>query len=203
MAQQGNLTHAGASSRIANAAPDGYTGTFCENIGYVSENARNPDPAQIIYNGWRNSSSHNACMHDTRMTVAGVGTYSDGELLWVTMEFAQVRGSTTTTKTPTPITVPVSTPKPQVAQSTDAPKAPAVEARPENYGDDPPGSTPTAAPTAEPTATPQPEGPRSSVLAEDAAASSSDPVLGPREYAALAALLLFAFGVLFLVRRRI
>jgi hypothetical protein len=144
-------------------------------------------------------------MHDTRMTVAGVGTYSDGSLLWVTMEFAQVRGSTTTTKTPTPITVPVSTPRPEVARTTEAPKAAAGEARPENYGDDPPGSTPTAAPTPDPTATPEPESARAdqAISAEDAPVSSSDPILGPREYAALAALVLFAFVVLFLVRRKV
>jgi len=195
MAQNKNLSHAGAASRIASAAPAGYTGTYCENLGYTND----PGVAGTIYSGWRNSSSHNACMHDTRMNIAGVGTYFDGDIWWVTMEFAQVRISSGSNNQPPP-RVPISTPKPQ-AQATPRPQPAApVTDKPE----DTPKATPSPIPG--PTATPEPEGSRNEVQAvseEGPSDPPDEPVLGTREYSALGALIVFAGLVLFLARRRV
>jgi hypothetical protein len=195
MAQSGNLSHGGAASRIGNAAPAGYTGTYCENLGYASSNQ---DVARTIYNGWRNSSGHNACMHDTRMNVAGVGTYKEGDIWWVTMEFAQVRGSSGSNNPPP--AAPISTPKPQ-AQETPRPQAAASVA-------DEPKDTPkeTPSPTPKPTATPEPEESRNDVQAFSEVNTSvppDEPMLGTREYASLGALIAFAGLVFFLARRRV
>jgi hypothetical protein len=195
MAQSGSLSHAGAASRIGNAAPAGYTGTYCENVGYTNR----PDVASFIYSEWRRSSTHNACMNDSRMTVAGVGTYQDGAgVWWVTMEFAQVRSSSSSNNSPP--TVPVSTPTPQ-RRAIQRPQAAAPVA---DEPDDTPEPTPS--PTPQPTDTPEPEeSPNDDVqaLAEESTDPPDEPVLGTREYSALGALLVFAGLVLFLARRRV
>lgn len=197
MAQSGNLSHGGAASRIGNAAPAGYTGTYCENLGYASANQ---DVARTIYNGWRSSSGHNACMRDGRMTVAGVGTYFDSERnwWWVTMEFAQVRRSSSSNNPPPP-TAPLSTPKPEV-QATSRPQAAAAADKPEGT------SKVTPSPTPKPTATPEPEESRNDVQAfseQNTSVPPDEPMLGTREYASLGALLAFAGFVFFLARRRV
>jgi len=203
MAQNGSLSHAGAASRIGGAAPAGYTGTYCENVGYTND----PDVAGDIYGGWRRSSSHNACMHDTRMTVAGVGVYHDKarDWYWVTMEFAQARRSSSSDNQPSQPRVPVSTPRPQAAQTTPRPVAVAsAETQPESNDDDSAESTPS--PTPKPTATPEPEESRNDVQAlgeEDSSVPPDEAMLGTREYAALGALLVFAGFVFFLARRRV
>jgi hypothetical protein len=203
IAADGNLTssdHGGAASRIGNAAPSGYTGTYCENLGYTNHH----DVAGTIYNGWRDSATHNACMHDSRMTVAGVGIYNDGQFSWVVMEFAQVRQSSSSNNPPPQPAVPVSTPRPQAPKATPRPQAAApVADEPGENEEETAQSTPSPTPTL--MATPDPEATRNDVqaLTEEAPIPPNDPVLGTREYAALGALLAFAGLVFFLARRRV
>lgn len=203
IAADGSLTssdHGGAASRIGGAAPSGYTGTYCENLGYTND----PDVASTIYGGWKRSPGHNACMHDSRMTVAGVGTHTDGKYWWVVMEFAEVRRSSGSANPPPQPAVPVTTPGPQT-QATPRPQAAAapVEEEQINAVNEPDDATPT--PTPKPTATPEPEASRDDIqgLTEETATAPSQATLGIREYAALAALLVFAGIVFFLARRRV
>jgi uncharacterized protein YkwD len=95
MAASGSLSHAGARSRVTGAAPDpsesngapddGFTGTWCENIAYVSGGSAG-DVASRIYSGWRGSSTHLHCMTDPGMSAVGMGVHFDGETWWATMD---------------------------------------------------------------------------------------------------------------------
>lgn len=94
------LSHSGALSRIRSAPPDpfeengppddGFTGTWCENLAYVSGGSAS-DVAARIYNGWRGSPTHLRCMQDSDMTAAGIGVYYDGRTWWAVMEAMEDR----------------------------------------------------------------------------------------------------------------
>jgi hypothetical protein len=98
MAAVGYWNHDGAAERVRNAAPDptesngapddGYTGTWCENVAYESGGSESTI-AQRIYDRWRSSSEHLACMSNGDMTAAGVGVYFDGTTYWATLEEAR------------------------------------------------------------------------------------------------------------------
>lgn len=155
MSSAGGLNHNGAAQRIQTAPPDptesngppddGFTGTWCENVAYVRGAPEN-EVAQRVYQGWTNSSSHNRCMNDSRMTVAGIGLYFDGnETYWATLEAAvdeTLPGSTPETPSPSP--EPAATP-----ESTDDP---AASAEPTER----PTPTPREVPTERPTPTARP-----------------------------------------------
>jgi hypothetical protein len=95
MAASGSLSHAGARARVSRAAPDpsetngapddGFTGTWCENIAYVSGDSAS-DVASRVYDGWKGSATHLHCMTDPNITATGIGVYFDGETWWATME---------------------------------------------------------------------------------------------------------------------
>jgi hypothetical protein len=93
MAQQGNLNHDDAQQRVedappdpaeANGAPDDGFNLYgwCENATYVVP--AQGDPATAIYNNWKNSPPHNACMNNTGKNVGAVGVYWDGSTYWAT-----------------------------------------------------------------------------------------------------------------------
>src|SRR5438874_11984332 len=93
MAQSGNLNHDDAQERVNNAPPDPAEGNgapddgfnlyaWCENATYVTP--AQGDPATAIYNNWKNSPPHNACMNNSGKNVGAVGIYWDGSTYWAT-----------------------------------------------------------------------------------------------------------------------
>lgn len=93
MSQTGNLNHDNADERVneappdpaeANGAPDdGFAQAgWCENATYVTP--AQGDPATAIYNNWKNSPPHAACMNNTGKNVGAVGVYFDGSTYWAT-----------------------------------------------------------------------------------------------------------------------
>ncbi len=93
MASTGNLNHDDAQERVDNAAPDPAEANgapddgfnlygWCENATYVTP--AQGDPATAIYNNWKNSPPHNACMNNTGKNVGAVGIYWDGSTYWAT-----------------------------------------------------------------------------------------------------------------------
>jgi hypothetical protein len=101
MARQGNLDHDDAQQRVEDAPPDPPEGNgapddgfdpygWCENATYVVP--AQGDPATAIYNNWKNSPPHNACMNDTGKNVGAVGVYWDGSTYWATF-VAEIDGT--------------------------------------------------------------------------------------------------------------
>jgi hypothetical protein len=127
MASDGGLNHNGAADRInradpdpteSNGAPDdGFTGTWCENVAYV-RGAPDSEVPERMYNAWRDSPSHERCMNNSEMTVAGVGMYYDSstERWWATYESAvdnTLPGTAPQTPEPTATSAPVPTERPE------------------------------------------------------------------------------------------
>jgi hypothetical protein len=127
MASDQELNHNGAAGRIGSAQPDpaepngapddGFTGTWCENVAYV-RGADDSEVPQRIYKAWQDSPSHNRCMNNSTMTVAGVGMYyeSSTNKWWATLELAEDRtlpGTTPQTAEPSPTPVPIRTEPPE------------------------------------------------------------------------------------------
>lgn len=122
MAASGHLNHDGVAKRIRGAAPDpaesngapddGFTGTLCENTASLQDpnhTLSDREIAQTIFDGWRESPSHDRCLKHIKMTAVGMGAYYDADTYkwWVTMETAEDEtppGSTVAAKTPTPAT---------------------------------------------------------------------------------------------------
>jgi len=127
MASDGGLNHNGAADRInradpdpteSNGAPDdGFTGTWCENVAFV-RGAPDSEVPERMYNAWRDSPSHERCMNNGEMTVAGVGMYYDSSTgrWWATYESAvdnTLPGTTPQTPEPTATSAPVPTERPE------------------------------------------------------------------------------------------
>jgi len=94
MAASGGLNHDGADERVANAAPDpaeangapddGFAvAAWCENVTY-STGFPESQVATKLYQQWRNSAPHQACMTNSSKNVAAVGIYYDGSTWWAT-----------------------------------------------------------------------------------------------------------------------
>ncbi|MGH2759027.1 MAG: CAP domain-containing protein [Actinomycetota bacterium] len=184
MASDQELNHTGAAGRIGAAQPDpaepngapddGFTGTWCENVAYV-RGAADGEVPQRIYNAWTDSPSHNRCMNNGTMTVAGVGMYyeSSTNKWWATLELAEDRtlpGSTPQTAEPSP-TVPIRTEPPERTEP------PLLELRTE-----PPEPTPQ--PTTSPVAT---EGSRAGVDVTSATTTVDEAVGAAAEAAVVGA----------------
>ena len=94
MAMTGGLNHDGADERVANAPPDpaeangapddGFgRAAWCENVTY-SNGFPESQVAQRLFNQWRNSAPHQACMTNSSKNVGAVGIYYDGTTWWAT-----------------------------------------------------------------------------------------------------------------------
>jgi hypothetical protein len=94
MAISGGLNHDGADERVANAQPDpaegngapddGFaTAAWCENVTY-STGFPESQVAGKLYEQWRRSAPHQACMTNSGKNVAAVGIYYDGSTWWAT-----------------------------------------------------------------------------------------------------------------------
>jgi uncharacterized protein YkwD len=94
MAISGGLNHDDADARITNAPPDppeadgapdnGFaTAAWCENVTY-SNGFPASDVAHRLYDQWRTSAPHQACMTNAGKNVAAVGIYYDGSTWWAT-----------------------------------------------------------------------------------------------------------------------
>src|SRR5438445_147581 len=92
MAMSGGLNHDGADERVANAAPDPPQGSgppdagfapaaWCENVTY-STGFPESQVATKLYQQWRNSAPHQACMTNSSKNVGAVGIYYDGSTWW-------------------------------------------------------------------------------------------------------------------------
>lgn len=236
MSQRGDLNHDGAGSRIGSAAPDpaernsapddGFSGMWCENVAYVS-GAPAEEVAQRMYAAWTESPSHNRCMNEGHMNVAGLGIYQDGKRWWATLELAVDRslpGSGSDTREAEPAPAPAqsqpaaaSAPEPAPPEPTPAP---AVEEEPVPLADLIAGLRPSAfrtvaedgkttvetyrtqipAPTTRVAASaPKPAAPR--VLAISARRAAHRHVVWPELMGTLAALVLLAEGFRRLGRR--
>jgi predicted nucleic acid-binding Zn ribbon protein len=94
MAATGGLNHDGADERVANAAPDppeangppddGFApAAWCEDVTY-STGFPESQVAQKIFQQWRDSPPHQACMTNAEKNVGAVGIYFDGSTWWAT-----------------------------------------------------------------------------------------------------------------------
>jgi len=223
MAQTGSLNHDNADERVNEAAPDpaeangapddGFAqAAWCENATYVTP--AQGDPATAIYNNWKNSPPHAACMNNTGKNVGAVGVYWDGSTYWATF-VAEVDstppGGGSTSKGPQ--TQDVTNPSnpthvsPQMPDGVTVPKptaAPVTSSTTHYYTPVYNAPTATTAPTPKPTAQPPiaVEQDTSALLAptnvDDAASKTADP-FGLPEIAGIAAVLVL--GCLFLERR--
>ena len=218
MAQTGSLNHDNAQERVDSAPPDppqanpppddGFAPAgWCENATYVVP--AQGDPAHAIYNNWKNSPPHAACMNNTGKNVGAVGVYWDGSTWWATFVADQDStppgGAQTTDVTnpsdPTKMTPHMPSgvytpPLPAPAAATAAPVhydyAPISHAAPASASPSPSPPPPQATPIAQPNSLLVP-------TSVDTSASSESNGLGMPELAALVAVLVL--GCLFLERR--
>jgi len=223
MSQTGNLNHDNAQERVDNAPPDPAEANgapddgfnlygWCENATYVTP--AQGDPATAIYNNWKNSPPHNACMNNTGKNVGAVGVYWDGSTYWATF-VAEVDttppGGGTTSKGPQ--TQDVTNPsnptnvKPQMPEGVSVPKqtsAPVSSSTTHHYTPVYNAPTATTAPSPKPSAKPKVvvEQPATDLLAPttlDTSQSTSTDPFGLPEIAGIVAVLVL--GCLFLERR--
>jgi hypothetical protein len=128
MAMSGGLNHDGADERVANAQPDppeangapddGFApAAWCENVTY-STGFPESQVAQKLYQQWRNSAPHQACMTNSSKNVGAVGIYYDGSTWWATF-IAEV--DSTPPGGARPAAAPAAAPK---SQATPAARAP-------------------------------------------------------------------------------
>jgi len=225
MSQTGSLNHDNADERAMSAAPDPAEGNgapddgfpqagWCENATYVVP--AQGDPATAIYNNWKNSPPHAACMNNTGKNVGAVGVYWDGSTYWATF-VAEVDStppgggsSTSSGRNNGPTTQDVTNPsKPtqiapngiQVPKATPAPAAPA----PVYHSSYVPTYNTTA--TAKPSPKPKPKArpavhntdPNLMVPVEADIPATKTRGFGMPDYAAIVAVLVL--GCLFLERR--
>jgi hypothetical protein len=228
MAQTGNLNHDDAQQRVeeappdppeANGAPDDGFNLYgwCENATYVTP--AQGDPATAIYNNWKNSPPHNACMNNTGKNVGAVGVYWDGSTYWATFvaeSDSTPPGGAPAHKTSGPTTQDVTNPsnptnvKPEqphgvyVPSQTLAPVTTTTNST-THYDSTPVNAAPVQTTAPSPTPAPQPSvvtAPRTDLLvpsSQNADTSAHQPGFGLPELAAVLACLVL--GCLVLERR--
>ncbi len=224
MSQSGSLNHDNADERAMSAAPDPAEGNgapddgfpqaaWCENATYVTP--AQGDPATAIYNNWKKSPPHAACMNNSGKNVGAVGVYWDGSTYWATfvaeVDNTPPGGGTRSSNGPTAQDV-TNPSKPtqiapggiQVPKATPAPAAPA----PVNHSYTPAYQS-NAVASAQPSAKPKPSA-QPVIQQQDATdlltpvEAGSDPTtkthgFGVPELAGIIAV--FVLGCLFLERR--